>query len=281
MLSTLKKGPIMALDQIELRQILETAIVAARLAGQRAMEELNYVKVSKKNDNELVTQADIRCQQIIIERIKETYPDHGFIAEEGEKGNMFKQAPRGAEQIWWVIDPIDGTNNFAHHMLCFVVSIGVMYEGEPVVGVIFEPATESMFTAVKGGDAQLNSRRINVSEDKIEKVSSVGLDSNFETELPGWACEIMKRTRYRNLGATALQLAYVAKGSFIATINSHQKLWDIAAGTVIAEAAGAVVTDWQGGKIFPVDLDSYEGGQIPIIVANKKVHAEILKLLKQ
>ncbi|GAH60657.1 unnamed protein product, partial [marine sediment metagenome] len=86
--------------------------------------------------------------------------------------------------------------------------------------------------------------------------------------------------KIRNLDTTALQLAYVAKGGLIATIASDPRLWDIAAGTVIAETAGAVVSDWQGGKIFPVDLDSYEGQEFQIITANKKVHAELLDLLK-
>lgn len=269
----------MVLEQRDLSRMLETAIVAARLAGQRAMEEINFIKASVKNDSELVTQADIRCQKIIVDRIKETYPDHGFIAEEGEQNKAFKQSPRGAEHFWWVIDPIDGTNNFARRMLFFTVSVAVMYQAEPIVGVIFEPATESMFTAVKGGEAQLNSRRITAGEEKMDAFSSVGLDSHFDGGLPGWACEIMKKAKFRNLGTTSLQFAYVAKGSLIATIHSRPKLWDISAATVIAEAAGAVVSDWQGGKIFPVDLDSYQGGEFKIIAANKKAHPELLKLL--
>jgi myo-inositol-1(or 4)-monophosphatase len=259
--------------------MLETAIVAARLAGQRAMEEINYIKASVKNATELVTQADARCQKIIIDRIKENYPDHGFIAEEGDGGKMFTQPPRGGEQLWWIIDPIDGTNNFAHRMLFFTVSIAVMYEGEPIVGVIFEPATESMFAAVKDGEAQLDGRRITASEEAIDKFASVGLESHFDGGAPPWACELMQRTRFRNLGSTALQFAYVAKGSMIATIANTPKLWDIAAGVLIAEAAGAVVTDWQGGKIFPVDLNSYDGRKFQIITANKKVHPEIVELL--
>ena len=270
----------MVLEQRHLSQMLEVAIVAAHLAGQRAMEELNFIKVSIKNGNEMVTQADAKCQQIIVERIKETYPDHGFIAEEGDEGKIFKQEPRGAEQLWWVIDPIDGTNNFAHRMLFFTVSIAVMYEGEPIVGVIFEPATDSMFTAVKGGEAQLNNRRIIASEEKMDAFSSVGLDSHFDNGVPGWACEIMQRTRFRNLGTTALQFAYVAKGGLIATIVSSPKLWDIAAGAVIIDAAGAVVSDWQGGEIFPVDLDSYQGHDFKVMTANKTVYTELLELLK-
>ncbi len=269
----------MPLEQRDLSRMLETAIVSARLAGQRAMEEINFIKASIKNSTELVTQADARCQQIIIDRIKENYPDHGFIAEEGIQGKMFKQSPRGDQQLWWAIDPIDGTNNFAHRMLLFAISVAVLYEGQPIVGVIFEPATDSMFTAVKGQEAQLNSRRITASKETMDKFSSVGLDSHFDNGVPSWICEIMQRTRFRNLGTTALQLAYVAKGGLIATIASDPRLWDIAAGTVIAEAAGAIVTDWQGGKIFPLDLESYEAQQFQLLAANKKAHAQIMELI--
>jgi len=270
----------MVLEQRDLSCMLETAIVAARLAGQRAMEEINFIKASIKNSRELVTQTDIRCQQIIVARIKETYPDYGFIAEEGGEGKIFKQLPRVAEPIWWVIDPLDGTNNFAHRILAFTVSIAAMYEGEPVVGVIFEPTTESMFTAVKGGEAQLNGRRITASDETMNEFSSVGLDSHFDEGVPAWACEIMQRTRFRNFGTTALHLAYVAKGGLIATVVSDPKLWDVAAGALIAETAGAIVSDRQGGKIFPIDLDSYEGQELEVMSANKKVHAELLNLLK-
>jgi len=269
----------MVLEQRDLSRMLETSIVAARLAGQRAMEELNFIKVEIKNNTELVTQADAACQQIIIDRIKETYPDHGFIAEESSEGKIFKQPPRTAENLWWVIDPIDGTNNFAHRMLSFAVSVAVMYNDEPIIGAIFDPATESMFTAVKGQEAQLNTRRITTGDDKMNEFSSVGLDSHFDDNVPQWACEIIKKTRFRNLGSTALQFAYVAKGSLVATIASRTKVWDIAAGTVIAEAAGAIVTDWQGNNIFPLDLANYQGQEFKVISANKKVHPQILKLI--
>jgi myo-inositol-1(or 4)-monophosphatase len=158
----------------------------------------------------------------------------------------------------------------------FAVSIAAMYEDEPIVGAVFEPATDSMFTAIKGGEAQLNSRRITASEETMDQFSSVGLDSHFDDGVPAWACEIIDR----NFGTTALHFAYVAKGSLVASIVSHPKLWDIAAGALIAETAGAIVSDRQGGKIFPIDLDSYEGEKLDVLTANKKVHAELLKLLK-
>jgi myo-inositol-1(or 4)-monophosphatase len=270
----------MVLEQRDYFRMLETAIVAARLAGQRAMEEIGYTKVSIKNGTDPVTNADIHCQQIIIDRIKETYPDHGFIGEEGAEGGIFKQQPRGSEAIWWVIDPIDGTANYAHGMPLFAVSIAAMYEGEPIVGAVFEPATDMMFTAVRGGDAQLNGRRIKASEDSFNKLASIGIDSHYDDGVPGWICEIMQKTRFRNLGTTAMHFVYVAKGGFIATIANRPKLWDIAAAAFIAESAGALVTNWNGQRVFPIDPESYTGDSIEIVAANRKVHGEILGLMK-
>lgn len=270
----------MTLEQKDLSRILETAIVAARLAGQKALEDINFVKFSIKNDSELVTPTDSACQQIIIDKVKETFPDHGFIAEEGDQGKIFKQTPRGSQQIWWVIDPIDGTNNFVKKIPIFAVSIAAVYQGQPIVGVIFDPSTDSIFTAVKDNDAQINSRRINASDGNMDKYSSVGLDTHLGEKVPQWALEIMTRTRFRTLGSAALQIAYVAKGALIATVLTRPKLWDIAAGALIAQSAGAKVTNWEGKDIFPMDLDNYNGQELKTLTANKKVHAEILELLK-
>lgn len=270
----------MALEHEDLSRLLETAIVAARLAGQRAMEEISYVKSSVKGGDELVTETDSRCQKIIINRIKETYPDHGFLGEEGPEGKLFRQEPRGDEKIWWVIDPIDGTNNFAHRMPVFCVCVAAMYENQPVVGVIFDPAKERMYTAFKGGEAQLNGRRITVSEEAVNRFSSIGLDSHFEPPLPQWAQQVIFRTRFRNFGSLGLQLAYVACGALIATVSATIKLWDIAAGALIAEAAGAIVTDHQGKKLFPMDVAAYDGSKLEILAANKKTHSELVNLLR-
>ncbi|MHC4265929.1 MAG: inositol monophosphatase family protein [Planctomycetota bacterium] len=269
----------MTIDHGKLSRILETAIVAARLAGQRAVEEMEFTKASFKNSEELITQADCICQKIIIDRIKEAYPDHGFIAEEGPDGALFKQPPRSSDKIWWIIDPIDGTNNFAHKIPIFCISIAAMSEGRPIVGVIFAPALESMFTAFEGGDAQLNSRTITASKDDMKDLTSIGIDSLFKEEVPQWAQEIIKRTMYRNLGTAALQMAYVGNGSLIANINTGTKLWDMAAGTLIAKCAGALATNWKGQDLFPVDIDAYKGEVFDVLVANKKVHPQLVKLL--
>ena len=268
------------MEHSDIRRMLEVAVVAARLAGQRAMEELKYAKSSIKNGNEMVTNADSFCQQLIVDRIKETYPDHGFIAEEGPDGKMFKQLPRVSEPIWWVIDPIDGTNNYAHGLLSFVVSIAAVYDGKPIIGVIFDPATDSMYTAAKDMDALLNSSKITVNDENINDFASFGIDSHFPEKFTGSMNTIMSRTRFRNLGSTALQLAYVAKGSMIGTISTVTKLWDIAAGSFIVETAGGILTDLEGNKIFPVDMDNYTGQNYFILAANKKTHTELLEIFK-
>ncbi len=273
----------MKLDQKDLRKMLETAIVAARLAGARAAEDFGYatatMKSSLKGGSEIVTESDPKCQQIIIDSIKQTYPDHGFIGEEGSEGKLFKQPPRGDDKVWWVIDPIDGTNNFAHRMPMFCTCIGAVYEGQPIVGVIYEPITDRIYTAYKGGDAQLNDRKITVTDEDIESYSSIGLDSMFTESVPDWVNQLILRTRYRNIGSAGLQMAYTAVGGLIATIDITVKLWDIAAGTIIAEQAGAIVTDHKGKRIFPMDMETYQGEMINIIAANSKTHAQLIELM--
>ncbi len=268
----------MVLEHSDTSGMLEVAIVAARLAGQRAMEEIKYTKTEIKNNTEIVTHADIVCQKIIVDRIKETYPDHGFLAEEGPGGGMFMQPPRSAQPIWWVIDPIDGTNNYAHGLLCFAVSIAVVYEGRPIVAVIFDPATESMYTAVKDGEAQLNNSRITASSDDVSEFSSFGISSHFKPEQTDKINEVMLSTKFRNLGTTALHMAYVAKGAMVGMIATEVRLWDIAAGILLVELAGGVVTDLSGKPIFPTDPAQYDGRQYTTMATNKKTQSHFMQL---
>ena len=260
--------------------MLETATVAARLAGQRAMELINYTKSSVKSDGEFVTAADMTCQQIIMDRIKENYPDHGFICEEGADGKFLSMPPRSGDQIWWTIDPIDGTSNYAHGMLNFCVMVGAIYEGKPVLGVIFEAATDSMYTAAVGTDAQLNASRINVSDDEFDKLSVVSIDSHFSDGQQAAILKIMKNTHFRNLGTSGMHLAHVAKGGMAGAVVAGIKMWELATGSIIVETAGGIVTDQEGKSIFPIDPANYTGRGYSIIAANKKTHPKLLAMLK-
>ncbi|MBN1124517.1 MAG: hypothetical protein JXA82_05880 [Sedimentisphaerales bacterium] len=268
----------MKLEHSDIRAMLETAVVAARLAGQRAMEEIKYLKSSLKNENEMVSHADTLCQKLIISRIKENYPDHGFLAEEGENGTLYKQPPRSQEDFWWVIDPIDGTNNYCHGLLCFAVSIAVLYQGQPVVGVIFDPASECMYTAAQDMDAQLNNSSITASEEKVTPFASFGIDSHFQMEQTAAVNKVMQATRFRNLGTTALHMAYVAKGAMVGMVSYDTKLWDIAAGAMLVETAGGIVCDLSGNHIFPVDCNAYQGQKYSILATNQKTKEEFLTL---
>jgi len=269
----------MAIGNKELEKMLQTAASAAKLAGRKALDQINSISASVKNNNELVTGADAACQQIIIDTIRKEFPDAGFIAEEGKDGAMFRQEPKGNEKIWWVIDPIDGTNNFVHKILSFTVSIAAMHDGSPIAGVVYEPTAEAMFAAVKGEKAKLNDKEITAGDEGINRFASIGLVGRFEEGVPKWACSLMEKTKFRNFGTTALHIAYVASGSLAASLISYPKLWDIAAGDLIAEQAGAIVTDWKGEKIFPVDLENYNKGTFQVLAANKKAHAQILKMI--
>lgn len=270
----------MPIPRTELSRMLETAVVAARLAGQRAMEELHYIRKSIKNGNEVVTQADPACQKIIIDRISENYPDHGFIAEEGKNGQLLRIQPRGDQSVWWIIDPIDGTNNFANSFLCFCVSIAVIIDGRPVIGVIFDPATDSMYTAAEDMDAQFNNSHMAVSEDGINRYASFGIDSHLNAQTSRGAAEMMRQTRFRCLGSTALHLAYVAKGAMIGMVATSAKLWDIAAGAILIRQAGGIVTDFEGKDLFPVDPENYNAEYFAICATNKKIHRQTTEIFK-
>jgi myo-inositol-1(or 4)-monophosphatase len=261
--------------------MLETAVVAARLAGQRAMEELRYIRKTVKNGDEMVTQADPICQKLIIDRIRENFPDHGFLAEEGDEGQMLHIHPRSGQSIWWVIDPIDGTNNFANGLLCFSVSIAAIYQGKPIIGVIFDPTTDSMYTAAEDMDAQLNGSTITVSEDPVSPFSSFGIDSHLNPQNEPSIQQIMESTRFRSMGSTAIHLAYVAKGALIGTICSSTRLWDFAAGAVLVERAGGVIFNRENKNPFPVDPQTYQGQSIPLIATSKKVQSQILEIFTE
>lgn len=271
----------MTLPATELSRMLETAVVAARLAGQHAMEQLQYLHRSIKNGTELVTQADPACQKIIIDHIRGTWPDHGFIGEEGTDGALLKIAPRGGQAIWWVIDPIDGTNNYANKLLCFCVCIAAFYEGKPVVSITFDPTTDSLYSTAEGMDAQLNYSTITVSDAPVDKFASFGVDSHPGELTDAGKAKMMELTRFRCLGSTGLHMAYVAGGGMIGMATAGAKLWDIAAGALLVERAGGKVTDPLGNALFPVDLDSYNAEKFATLATNSVNSSQIIDIFSK
>jgi myo-inositol-1(or 4)-monophosphatase len=266
------------LSTSQISAFLQTATQAARLAGKKAMEELPHVSIALKNQSELVTQADPLCQKIIINHICKSFPDHGFLAEEGPNGRMLTQPPKDDSDIWWIIDPIDGTNNYAHGLLCFCVSIGVFHEGRPVVGVIYDPTTNSLFTATQNTQTQYNGQPIQASQDSIGPFAGFAVDSHFDPSVESSVHQIMRMTRFRSSGSTALNMAYVAKGALIGALTVSAKLWDIAAGALLVEQAGGIVTTLDGKSVFPIDLNQYKSQRFRLLSANPRTHSELLNI---
>lgn len=268
----------MTLPSTELSRMLETAVVAARLAGQHAMEQLKYLHRTIKNGEELVTQADPECQKIIIDHIRQTYPDHGFIGEEGIDGNLLHRSPRTDPGIWWVIDPIDGTNNYANKLLCFSVSIAAMVDGKPVVGVIFDPTTDSMYSAAQNTDTMLNNSSITVNTGPVDQFASFAVDSHTSDLTKAGIESMMEQTRFRCLGSTAMHMAYVASGAMVGMVTAEAKLWDMAAGVILIERAGGVVTDVKGNSLVPIDLENYNAERFSVLATNQTNHSQILDI---
>jgi myo-inositol-1(or 4)-monophosphatase len=270
----------MGISPLDITSFLKIAVEASRLAGKKAMEELQNISIALKNQSELVTQADPLCQKIIIDHIRKSFPAHGFVAEEGPGGEMWAEPPKDSSEVWWIIDPIDGTNNYAHGLLCFCVSIGVFHNGKPVVGVIYDPATESLFTATRDEETRCNGQKIQAGQEPIGPFASFVLDSHIDSSIENAVYQIMRMTRFRCSGSTALNMAYVAKGAFIGAFTVSAKLWDIAAGALLIEQAGGIVTTLDGKPVFPIDLNQYKAQCFRLLSANRKTYPELLNIFE-
>jgi myo-inositol-1(or 4)-monophosphatase len=268
----------MKLSDPQITAFLQIATQAARLAGKEAIDQLHNVSRIMKTPTELVTEADPMCQQIIISHIRKSFPGHGILAEEGPQGAMLVEPPADQSDVWWIIDPIDGTNNYAHGLLSFCVSIGVFHNGMPVVGVIYDPNTDSMFTAAQDMPACCDNRPIHAGQDPISRFAGFAIDSHFDAAVEPAVHQIMRITRSRCLGSTALHMAYVARGAMIGALIVSAKLWDIAAGTLLIRQAGGIVTTLEGKEVFPMDVRQYDSQRFQLLSANSKTHAQLLAL---
>ena len=269
------------LDSHNTDLMLTVAIEAATAAGAIAMKNINSTEISIKNNDEIVTQIDLLCQNIIIDHIKKSFPNDGFLAEEGYHGSMLKIQPSAGSNVWWIIDPIDGTNNYSHSLRCFTVSIAAFHNGKPIVGVVYDPNTANAFTASSNTPASLNGKEISVSNEDVTKFASVSIDSHWSKGIPASIVDLFSVVKFRNLGTTALHLAYVSNGAMVASIINTIRLWDIAAGAYIIEKAGGKVTDWTGKSIFPIDVQNYEGEKFPLIATNQKTYDFFSKIIQK
>lgn len=231
--------------------------------------------ITHKGVIDLVTDTDIKSEKHICRRIQATYPDHAILAEEGGGGGAGKK--NTTSPFRWVIDPLDGTTNFAHGYPAFCVSIALEHNSKTIIGVVFDPLRDEMFSAALSGGAKLNRKKLSVTKvRKLEKaLCATGFPYNMHTSkqdnLKNFKTVAKRVQGIRRGGSAALDLCYVAAGRFEAYWELKLAPWDSAAGALIAREAGAKVTDITGA---PHNIQ-----QERIIAANPILHKQLLKLI--
>jgi len=272
------------------QDLLKFAIKTAKKAGKYVLlEQKKGLIIEEKAKNDLVTNADKASEEIIIREIKKIYPDHAIIGEESSfihKTDINSYA--NAEYIW-LVDPIDGTTNYAHQLKEYAVSIGLFklskkeksknfqyLTGELIVGVVYAPGLNELFSAAKDDGAYLNGKKIHVT--KINEIKNSLFATGFPYKnqginLPYFNAMMGRCQAIRRLGAASLDLCYVAAGRFEGYWEFGLKPWDIAAGALIIEEAGGHVTDTNGN---PIDLFGAD-----IFASNNKIHHETLNLFRK
>lgn len=254
--------------------MLNFAIETAREAGQILLEKFGRkINISKKGDINLVTEADLASEKYIIEKIKSYYPKHAILAEESGDAVLLE----GENNYKWIIDPLDGTTNFAHGYPCFCVTIALERKGEIVVAVTFDPTRDEMFAAEKGKGATLNNKPIRVSE--TEKLSEslivTGFPYNFK-EKENFEKHLTDFLRFsrgvRRDGSAAIDMAYVACGRFDGFWEEGLNPWDVAAGVLLINESG--------GRVSYYDDSPYNIYSPPILGTNGLIHNEMVKILK-
>ena len=258
--------------------MLNFAIQTARDAGAILTDKLGRVtQVRSKGDINLVTEADLAAERLIIERIKSHYPRHSILAEESGATESVIAIP-GSSEWKWIVDPLDGTTNFAHGYPCFCVSIALERQGRIEIGVVYDPTRDEMFAAERGSGAALNGRKIQVS--LVEELNSAMLCTGFPydvRERPHFALDFtnftMEAQAVRRDGSAALDLAYVACGRFDGFWEDGLNPWDVAAGVLLIEEAGGLVTDFNGG---PLDIYTPK-----VLVSNGRIHDDMMRVLRR
>ena len=233
--------------------LLNIGLIAARKGAvelEFAVKKLHKLKVEKKGSTDYVTEVDRRVEQIIFEEIKSYYPEHNFLGEEsGEEINN--------SNVTWILDPIDGTTNFINGFPHYCISLCATIDGIPTHGVIIDPSRREEFSASKGKGAQLNGERIRVSAQKsltdalLSCCSRRTPEQDYKYNLLGTFIELYKNEiTIRRTGCSALDLAYIAAGRLDGFWGNGLKPWDVAAGIVIAEEAGALLSDFHGSPKY-------------------------------
>jgi len=255
-----------------MQALLTIAVRAARKAGDFVMRETDHISsIQSKSQNDYVTNVDRAAERLIIETITNSYSEHSFLGEESGQS--------GDSEFQWVIDPIDGTSNFIRKIPHWAISIACKHKGRTQVGVVYDPSKEELFSAVRGRGAQFNNKKMRVSETKGLKHSLLATGFPFRNEqqlteyLEIFAKLFPHCSDMRRAGSAALDLAYVAAGRLDGFWEFGLSPWDTAAGVLLVEESGGMVSDMQGNP------NHEKHGSI--LAANPKAFRAMLKVINQ
>jgi len=260
-------------------EILADVTAIARGAGEIILRHYAApIPTTRKSSRiDIVTAADTEAEAYIVAALRARWPDHHIVGEEGGG----QGAPAATAPYHWYVDPIDGTVNFASKLPHFCTSIALATpDRQPLLGVVFDPTRQELFTATRGGGALLNGQPIQVSAtaELIDAVVTTGFPydkhTNPDNNLRQFAAFLRRIRGERRLGSAALDLCYVASGRMDGYWEQDLKPWDVMAGMLIAREAGGCVTDYQGGT----DPQRRDRGQL--VASNGRLHAEMLEVLR-
>jgi len=244
----------------------------ALLGGRLALERFHHAHIAIKRDGTLVTDADLAIQEALGREIARAFPTDGFVGEEGPIGE-----PRGEARYAWILDPIDGTNNFARGMPGFAVSVGVLRDGLPFAGAVYDPIARWLFTGCAGCGAWLNDRPLRVRSEPVAGDSLFAIRTPCEGGVPEYVERWLRHYRVRRFGSTALHLCYVALGGLDFVHDHRASLWDLAgAAPVVLEAGGVLTTD-EGAAVFPVSAAQAGGAPIALLAGQPASHADAVR----
>ncbi|MES1916385.1 MAG: hypothetical protein MHM6MM_008207 [Cercozoa sp. M6MM] len=239
---------------------LEVALDLAKQAGAVIAEAFDQAKHvdTKSTSVDLVTSTDKECERVILGGLREAFPSHSFIGEESHEGGGFSI---GSEPTW-VVDPVDGTNNFVHAFPFVCVCIGLLVDKQPVLGVVYNPVIDELYVAVKGQGATCNGKRIRVSQCASIRQAIVSTEFGYDrtaqgvAEMTGHVSRLLTAQirGVRSLGSCAMNVCSVARGRLDAFFEGKNesfgpKPWDMVAAAIILTEAGGVMRDWQGGEL--------------------------------
>ncbi|RPH78497.1 MAG: inositol monophosphatase [Candidatus Rokuibacteriota bacterium] len=241
--------------------------LAADLAvrgGRLALEHFHRAQVSWKPDGSMVTDADLAIQEDMAAGIARAFPDDAVVGEEGAS-----EANPGGALYSWVLDPVDGTNNFGRGLPGFSVSIGVLRNGQPFAGAVYDPVSRWLFTACVGRGAWLNDRPLRTRTAPLGRGSLVSIRTPLEDDVPAFVEEWLRRYRLRRFGSTALHLCYVALGALDLVHDHRASLWDVAGAAPVLLEAGGVLTTTDGAPLFPATAAELAGAPIAFLAATR------------